>query len=136
MVVTVIAAVLLAARATRPAPEAPRPAVLSSRLRFVVLLVPLAVLCNEARPYLGWPGRPTLGMAANLIITHRETNHLLLSRVPRLAFGGPWGLTIEPPYPMRREPVLCGKAEPGSSRRDTQRHMRIRLAQDRLASGG
>lgn len=136
VVLAVTAAVLRASLMSHGAREASASNVLSHRLRFVVLLVPLAVLCNEARAYAGWPGKPALRMAANLIITPRETNHLLLARVPRLAFGGPWGLMIEPPYRMKREPVLCGKPEPGFSRDDTMRHMRKRLQQDRLASGG
>jgi hypothetical protein len=133
MVLAVTAAVLLSARMSHTTPEAADPPVLSRRLRMILLIMPLAMLCNEARLYLGWPSKPTLTMAANFVITEHETNHLLLSRIPHLAFGGAWGITIEPPYRMRKRPALCGKAEPGLSLNDSRRRMQKRLAAERVA---
>lgn len=55
----------------------------------VVWLVPLVFFLNEVSAYVGFPHRPTLTMAANLVANPIASNHLIVNPVPTISWSAP-----------------------------------------------
>jgi hypothetical protein len=64
-----------------------RPRAAPTRRAALVWLGPLVFALNELSPYVGFPHRPTMTMAANLVLTPVDSNHLLVDPVPTVSWS-------------------------------------------------
>lgn len=64
-----------------------RPRAALTRRAALVWLGPLVFALNELSAYVGFPHRPTMTMAANLVLTPVDSNHLLVDPVPTVSWS-------------------------------------------------